>query len=673
MSTTFAKPYIPEKFPMQIAGDFGTFFTDSNAPVFYLNTSFNIDDIQYIKPVREILDVSEVDFDELVQRDLDDFRIKRDIINYLVDKMGYKFFPPIVVAITQPDENKNTIKNNYPALKTRIITVDKQSELEIEFENAFSIKWFLDNDDKIISLPTVVRWKPDKTHLMAVDGQHRLVALQAVRGLLKNENLKLFYSGATEYKSKLDHIKVPVTILIFPNCAEKISENDLQTLKNYFPNNQWNLHSQINVKRVLRNIFVDVNKTARQPSRSRTILLDEKDLTAVFSRLIFSAIKDEKPKIYSALLEYNAPSGKEVQIEKGRATITTIGIVYAINEYLFKDGSAFDEGASFRTRLEISNVEDFPSSEEFPKDKIKSTEFSLEQRVVSEKLFNEKWLYVFKELFINLLPYKTLTSAMESAYNTYLSEIEKQIISENDYEIFSILFGGNEKRFVLENLAKIKSNTSKIILYRKLKEREKQIRDSVNNFELFYSLMFQLGFFQSISLLISNNIFRNSYYIERGELDYVISTLNSFISENSKNSILSYENPINNLIFRGKASKENSILITQLITLILLNYKRANTQNLLLKNVNPTEEVRNKITNECLSMLRDRIMSSLRIEFEATTENKIRWNEIQLEKETDSPQYKLSLEKYSLDQHEYALNTLATQEQILKKTIHIEN
>ena len=667
MSTKFHKPHIPEKFPMMIAGDFGTFFTDNNAPVFYLNTSFEIDDIQYLSPVREILDVSDVDFDELVQRDLDDFRIRRDIVNYLVDGMGYKFFPPIVVAITQPHDNKQGIKECYPILKTKILT--EENQLEIEFSDAFSVRWFLDGDN-ILSLPTIIRWKPDKTHLMAVDGQHRLVALQAVRGLMTNDELKLFYKNVTQYKSKLDQIKVPVSVLFFPNCAEDILKEDLVVLQKYFPKINWGDKSHAkNVKRVLRNIFVDVNKTARQPSKSRTILLDEKDLTAVFSRMIFSNIKDENPKIYSALLEYNAISGKETQIEKGRATITTVGIINQICEFLFKDFP--DEGVNLRTRLDISDVDGFPSSEEFPKENIKATEFDLNQRKMVETIFREKWLHVFMKLLIDLKPFKKLTEVMISDHEETINLIEKGEIGNDDFKIFEILFGGNEKRFVLENNSKIKHNTASILLYKKLKDKEKRLRDSVSEYDLFYTLMFQKGFFEGISMLIANSIFENNNYITSNETSYIITTLNQFIADAKNNSLFKYSHPITNLILGGKAAPENSQYIGSLICLILLNYK-LDTHNVLLKNIEVDDELRINISEQCLAILSNRIRKSLEKEFDSQTENRIKAAEIDHAREQKDPNLETLQTDYNSKKIKFAIKNLVEQQKQLKKIMNIK-
>eukprot|EP00388_Colpodella_angusta_P000256 GDKJ01000965.1.p1 GENE.GDKJ01000965.1~~GDKJ01000965.1.p1 ORF type:complete len:586 (+),score=49.04 GDKJ01000965.1:195-1952(+) len=576
------------------------------------------------------------------------------------------FFPPIVVAITQPEENKQGIKECYPILRTRILT--EENQFEIEFSEAFSVRWFLDGDT-ILSLPTIIRWKPDKTHLMAVDGQHRLVALQAVRDLLINDELKLFYKNVTQYKNKLDQIKVPVSVLFFPNCAENILEKDLIILKKYFPNINWNNNSHAkNVKRVLRNIFVDVNKTARQPSKSRTILLDEKDLTAVFSRIIFSKIKDENPKIYSALLEYNAISGKETQIEKGRATITTVGIINQICEFLFKDFP--DEGVNLRTRLDIANIDGFPSSEEFPKENIKATEFDLSQRKVAEKIFKDKWLHVFMKLLIDFKPFKKLTEVMISEYEDTKKIIENGEIGSDEFKIFEILFGGNEKRFVLENNSKIKHNTASNLLYKKLRDKEKKLRDSVAEYDLFYTLMFQKGFFEGISTLIANNLFENDNFITSNETSYIITTLNQFITDTANNSIFKYNHPITNLILGGKASPENSQYIGSLINLILLNYK-FDSNNVLLKNINVKDESRNEISEQCLTTISNRIKKSLEKEFDSQTENKFKSAEIEHAREQKDVNLDKLVSEYSNRKIKFTSNNLIKQLKQLKEIIKV--
>ncbi|MFV8282572.1 DNA sulfur modification protein DndB, partial [Christiangramia marina] len=623
MSTKFKQPILKEKFPMAMAGDFGIFSTDKDSPVFYINTSFDIENIGQLSPVREILDITEIDFEELVQRDLDDFRIRRDIAPYLTDGIGYKFFPPIVVAVTQPDEDKKSIQKYYPKIKSRFI--GNKERFEIEFENSFCVRWFVDseNNNAIISLPTEIRWQIDNTNLMAVDGQHRLVALQAIRGIFGNDRLKRFYKNTSKDKRKLDNLKVPVTILFFPNSSQIIEDDEIAKLNEIFPKVNWQPKHKTDVKKILRNIFVDVNKTAKQPSKSRTILLDEKDLNAVFTRKVFSSIKTKIPKIYTAVLEYNSNNGKEVQIERNRAVITTIGMVHRICEFLFSDNPEkkngyTDQGTNFRMRLGVDQASNFDSSDEFPKDKIKAQEFSLKQRKQSEKLFSRKWLFSFGKLYTELTPYKTLINLIQKEYDTYLNKLGKDDFDLNEDLALKTLFGGSEERFILESNAKSDDNRDSIRSLKLLKDIEKEIRDNVRYYDSFYTLMFQIGFFNAITELIKYDLFESNHHPNSSEIDWIITKINSYLEDNREH-LFNSETPLYPIII-NKSKPENSSFIKSLLLLILLNYSSEKDELIPNIAINRIEE----INQSQLEIIENRMASQLEKEFNARNESKVR-------------------------------------------------
>ncbi len=669
MSTNFLGPFEQEKFQMSIGGDFGVFYTDNKSPVFYVNTSFDIDSIGQLKPVREILDVSEVDFEELVQRDLDDFRIRRDIVNYLTDGMGYKFFPPIVVAMTQPHDSKKAIKKYYPEIKTRIIE-GVTRKFEIEFKDSFCIRWFIGQDGKLVSLPTEIRWKSDHTHLMAVDGQHRLVALQAIRGLISNERLKTFYINSTKDKNKLDDLKVPVTILFFPNSVENIDHSSMEVLSDYFPNIDWNLNTRSDVKQVLRNVFVDVNKTARQPSKSRTILLDEKDLTSVFTRKVFSSIKIDMPNIYPAILEYNSLNGKETQIEKNRSIITTIGIVFNICEFLFKDPN-LDNGSNLRIRLGIDKESEFYTSEEFPVEQMKANEFSLEQRDEAERLFENKWLPTFKSFYTNLLPYKKMIELVTTEFDSYKGKISSENLNVNEDEAYRVLFGGSEERFVLESNAKIVTNSSAKLSLKMLKTIEKVLKEQVENYNTFYTLMFQKGFYEALSEMIQNGFFANDHYITDQEFDKIILQLNFFLTTHPNNTFFDKNSSLYTLIIGQKASPDASKFICDLIILTLLKFGKDENKFILVNSEN--EKIISDLFKSKLESITDRIQNLLGKEFDLRTDSRQRKLDIKMQKESGNKVgAKTSESAYELDRDSFIEDKYIEQEKKLKSLLNID-
>lgn len=63
---------------------------------------------QHLAPVREVIEAEELDFSQLLQRDLDDHRVAVSLVPYLLnpDSTGPAFFPPIV-AIALPFEHQH--------------------------------------------------------------------------------------------------------------------------------------------------------------------------------------------------------------------------------------------------------------------------------------------------------------------------------------------------------------------------------------------------------------------------------------------------------------------------------------------------------------------------------------------------------------------------------------
>src|SRR4051794_8117306 len=62
---------------------------------------------QHLAPVREVMQSEDLDFSQLLQRDLDDHRVAVSLVPYLLqpDWTGPAFFPPIV-AIALPFEQR---------------------------------------------------------------------------------------------------------------------------------------------------------------------------------------------------------------------------------------------------------------------------------------------------------------------------------------------------------------------------------------------------------------------------------------------------------------------------------------------------------------------------------------------------------------------------------------
>jgi hypothetical protein len=83
-------------------------------------------------PWREIFNVEELTFDELIQRDLDDSRVAHDLIPYLIGEKqaSARFFPPILAVLVPKDTERGTIRGFYPKL-------EGSNDDELKFANLF--------------------------------------------------------------------------------------------------------------------------------------------------------------------------------------------------------------------------------------------------------------------------------------------------------------------------------------------------------------------------------------------------------------------------------------------------------------------------------------------------------------------------------------------------------
>ena len=126
-----------------------------------------------MRPWREVFDVEELNFDELLQRDLDDSRVAHDLIPYLLGTSGgkAKFFPPILAVIVPRKEDEAGIEPYYPIPEFEDASIEKYGEL-FDFEQ---MKW----DEKLTPLAKL-NYNRQRSAFIIVDGQHRAMAVLAL-------------------------------------------------------------------------------------------------------------------------------------------------------------------------------------------------------------------------------------------------------------------------------------------------------------------------------------------------------------------------------------------------------------------------------------------------------------------------------------------------------------
>jgi hypothetical protein len=329
---------------------FGTWgqFESPSGNVLYLSTQVNLRGatdhdrrlISAIAPVREALDVKELEFSELLQRDLDDHRVLQGLIPYLMetgapgdaDTPSTRFFPPILAVLLPFENGKPSAFDHGP----------DEASLDFGPQNFRGIRTGSDFQFTHLYLNGQPRqdlrvgrldWNSTKTRLVVIDGQHRAMALLALYRTLSGKitwasagasaaKYMHFYEDNIKNrfgKTELPNIELPLTICVFPDLLGGEFKERLH--------------------RSARRLFVDVNKEAKTPSQARLVLLSETNLKEIFTRSLLDEVKTPSLEGASylplAAIEYDAPSTTANNPQAHKATcITDVGILREIVKWL---------------------------------------------------------------------------------------------------------------------------------------------------------------------------------------------------------------------------------------------------------------------------------------------------------------------------------------------------
>lgn len=230
-------------------------------------------------PWREVFKLEEMNFDELLQRDLDDSRVAHDLVPYLLGDQGStaRFFPPVLAVLVPRNASGSGIDPYYPPVK------GAATSEKMEFGDLFSfetVMW----DGQTTPLG-IIKYNRQKSAFVIVDGQHRAMAVLALyRQITKswgNSTYESYYHHINVKPEDVKSIELPVCLLYFPDLT---SDNSELIMKG------------IDLRHVCREIFLVVNKNAKQVSESRQLLLDDDDFCARMLRKTLSKLKDRGPE-----------------------------------------------------------------------------------------------------------------------------------------------------------------------------------------------------------------------------------------------------------------------------------------------------------------------------------------------------------------------------------------
>ncbi|MET8677032.1 hypothetical protein ABZW18_05385 [Streptomyces sp. NPDC004647] len=387
-----------------------------------------------LAPVREVMDAGDLDFNQLLQRDLDDHRVAVKLIPYLLKPQttGPAFFPPIV-AVLLPFRNKQP--TSFPALgEGAAINADEATWEEQQAGNAFQTHRLLGADGKPHGANVgKLWWNNTEASLVVLDGQHRAMALLAIERTLTKSWQE---SSAVKFRSFYEHqvlraleehgagepdlskVEVPVTVCWFPD----------QTGDGARPHE------------AARKLFVDVNKEARPPSKSRIILLSDAELSNVLTRSMLSELRSRSDDSYLPLyaVEYDNPEVNSYRPARW-SVLTNINLLkMAVNRCVFGpekyltnvaqqiSGREGDDRRDkfMRTQLDLPSL--LPKYFEdggltFDRDTVGDEQFPLGKMDALSDRFRETWGKAILTLLSSTAPYAAHASALTNLKNDWLT------------------------------------------------------------------------------------------------------------------------------------------------------------------------------------------------------------------------------------------------------------
>ena len=406
-------------------GTYGVFVTADSIPIEYLQTSFRPDELIRLSLARDVRQKN-LDFEMLMQRDLDEDRAENTLTKYLVPRGSDRassgshsvFFPPLLIACV-PSFNSE-ILNNYPdevtvnevedgrlirrwgdMFQLDFITEDPVDPYELEIVGTGeSIS--VDVTDVEAKFNISQRTEPG-VKLIAIDGQHRLWALRHL-------------SDDTRNRDMVSKLVVPVCVLFSTATSEAVANRYQQS----------GVSEILDVPKTFRKVFVDVNSKAESVGAHTNILLDDMNVGSLIVREFCDQVNTKRTYGLSCI-EWNVKKTKEARQLTRDHSITSVGILEkALRECFSRRNSLMNrlldiEDAEVRQKLvESADDPDIP--------KIDWTSFSIAQRRILVERARGGIVNVLFRIFFDSDSY---SKAYEN-YKKQINEFEKRAAPNQD-------------------------------------------------------------------------------------------------------------------------------------------------------------------------------------------------------------------------------------------------
>ena len=250
--------------------------------------------VNQIKLVEDIPEEALVDWslEELFQRDIDQKRVQTELVNrYLNDPRKISFFNSLTIALLP--KNGVIIEKCYGEPDSKPTGRGEGWE-RIDVGN-ICIEHLIGQGIGVI------RWHKERIFPVAIDGQHRLAALRKYY-----EERKKYLENSPEFETKISLILLVLDKQV--GFKERSEKPIIETL---------------------REIFIDLNKNARQVPKSRRILLEDLDVQSLCVRtLLASKAKESSNALPLSMVTWRED---EAKFDSGYSITSVLNLDYIVS------------------------------------------------------------------------------------------------------------------------------------------------------------------------------------------------------------------------------------------------------------------------------------------------------------------------------------------------------
>ena len=468
-----------------ISGVFNT--VDSNFRVRFFSTYANSREANYselldeLKPMRERLPISDIrNIDQVLQRDLDDFRISNGLVPYLLnlvngipDPNHIAFFPAILAVLMPKDYLVKSFASNNLESHTLLdypnVVQDNKSQESIEYtynsSDSKNISWRItnlkDKESGRISPLSMLEFDKNYTEILVLDGQHRANAFRVANDKFftnpRNEIYRPYYRETPTYPFEIE-TNLPVTLI----CFEKINDS-----------------SVIIPDFITRRLFIDVNNNAKKITISRQVLLDDRDPSSILTNTFYSKIAENfgfstnTSNLSLIHLGFDTNSSLKERFKQSILNISNPEVINFTFDWFFfatriyNDLRRYDVGKnSLKWQPDIL-TELLPLSRPLF-DKVRDEELNEIKRLLdpaNKNIVKEEFENLFFKAFYNILNNINFLRCHYQATSAIQADVDSGAWSTGRREVWSNLFiGGEGLYYSFKNLLAVEGNSSRVDL-----------------------------------------------------------------------------------------------------------------------------------------------------------------------------------------------------------------